>query len=165
MKQILSFLTVFSLLLYSCDKNSDDVDDWSEWHSTNNNHLIAGGWTLDSLVITECDSDNQTAVDLIYDQYKPQVGIVLDFSKSGYYTESGSFHEIASKYRLVNNLLYFSKNNMVKVTFDENTFAYESDYTSGFQWFLGQPFMSAHKDASINKVIIKEIYKKIIHKN
>jgi len=167
MKQILLFLTLplFSLLISSCDKNNDEIDDWSEWHQPNDNHLIVGGWTLDSMEIIECEADNQAAVDLIYEQYKPQIGLVLGFSEAGYYTESGSFHEIASKYRLVNNQLYFSKSNMVRITLGENTFSFESDYTSGFQWFLDKPFMSAHKDATISKVIIKEVYKKVIHED
>ena len=164
MKKSLFILTVFSLLISACSKN-DDIDDWGEWHNLNDNHLIAGSWTLDTMEITTCESGNQTAIDLIYDQYKPQIGLVLGFSESGYYTESGSFHEIASKYRLVNNQLFFSKDNMVKITFTENTFSYESDYTSGFKWFLEQPFMSAYKDASINKVIIKEVYKKFTYEN
>ena len=139
------------------------MDEWDEWHNPNDNHLITGTWTLDNMEMVVCESDNQTAVDLIYEQYKPQIGLVLGFTESGYYTESGSFHEIASKYRLVKDQLYFSKDNMVKITFEKNTFTFESDYTSGFQWFLDKPFMSAHKDASINKVIIKEVYKKTIH--
>ncbi|MDR2918792.1 MAG: hypothetical protein LBV72_05455 [Tannerella sp.] len=163
MKRILLLFTVLPLLICSCDKNNDDMDEWPEWHQTNDNHLIVGAWTLDSMEIVACESDNQTAVGLIYDQYKPQIGVVLGFSESGYYTESGSFHEIASKYMLENNQLYFSKDNMAKITFNENTFYFESDYTSGFQWFLEQPFMAAHKGASINKVIIKEVYKKVIH--
>jgi hypothetical protein len=53
------------------------------------------------------------------------------FSESGYYIESNSFHEIASKYRLVNDRLYFSKEYMVKITFDEDIFYFERNYTSG----------------------------------
>lgn len=168
MKKSLIFLTLslFSLLIYSCDKNNDDIDDWSEWHHPNDNHLIAGSWTLDTLEMIVCETDNQTVADLIYEQYKPQIGVVLGFSESGYYTESGSFHEIASKYRLVNNQLYFSKDRMFKITFDENTFSFESDYTSGFKWFLERPpFISEYKDATINKVIIKEVYKKFTHED
>jgi hypothetical protein len=159
MKKLFLFLTVFSLLVCSCDK---DEDIWIEWSGPNNNHLIAGAWTLKSLEIVECETDNQNAVDLIFGQYKSKIGGNIGFVESGYYTESGTFHEHASKYRLVGDQLWFSKERFVKIVFEDNTFYYESDYTSGFQWFLSEAsFMSEYKDSSITKVIIKEVYEKI----
>jgi hypothetical protein len=160
---LLLTLPLFSLLISSCDKNNDETDDWIEWNQPNENHRIVGGWRLEVMEIIACESDNRTAVDMIYNQYKSRMGNILAFGESGYYTTSGSFHEIAGKYRLVDNQLYFSKDMMVRITLDENSFSYESDYTDGFQWYLNTPFMSAYKDASIHKIVIKEVYKKIIH--
>lgn len=164
MKKILIFslLVVFSLLICSCDK-SDDTDNWQEWHDPNDNQLIAGGWVLEEMEIVELETNNKAAVNLICEQYKPKIGTALSFFETGYYCDSGTFCEIVSKYRLVDNQLYFSKDYVVKITFDENSFSFESDYTSGFQWFLNQPFMSEYKDTSIAKVVMKEVYKKIIH--
>lgn len=161
MKKLFYILIAFSLFATSCSNNDEEVD--TTFTGPNDNHLIAGGWVRTGLQIKEVVTDNQEAVDAVFDQYKSGlIGEQLGFSLTGTYTSSGSFHEIASKYKLKDGVLILSKDNMVKITFEDDTFFLESNFTSGFQWHIKEAaYLSEYKNASITKVIIVEKFERV----